>query len=111
MFTLASDIAVLYGNVAPSILALSTLKNGTPKNLGSVIKRPTDSTTSTTSGQTDTMSGQTSTTSGQTNTSSGKTSTRSGKTSTSSGKTSTRSGKTNSSSGKRVLRVTRQVIP
>ena len=33
----------------------------------SVIKRPADSTTSTTSGQTEIMSGQTSTTSGQTN--------------------------------------------
>ena len=75
MFTLASDIAVLYGNVTPSILALSTLKNGTPKNLGSVIKRPTDSTTSTTSGQTSTTSGQTNTTCGKTSTSSGKTST------------------------------------
>ena len=42
---------------------------------GSVIKRPTDSTASTTSGQIDTTSGQTSTTSGQTNTTSGKLST------------------------------------
>ena len=41
----------------------------------SVIKRPTDSTTSTTNGQTDTTSGQTSTTSGQTNTTNGQTST------------------------------------
>ena len=57
---------------------------------GSVIKRPTDSTTSTTSGQTDTTSGQTSTGSGQTSTSSGQTST---------------------TSGRRVLRVTRQLIP
>ena len=36
-----------------------------------VIKRPTDSTTSNTSGQTDTTSGQTSTTSGQTSSTSG----------------------------------------
>ena len=42
---------------------------------GSVIKRPTDSTRSTTSGQTSTKSGQTSTTSGQTSTTSGQTST------------------------------------
>ena len=46
---------------------------------GSVIKRPIDSTTSTTSGQADTTSGQTSTTSGQTTTASGRTSTTSGK--------------------------------
>ena len=38
---------------------------------GSVIKRPADSTTGTTSGQTDTKSGQASTTSGQTSTKSG----------------------------------------
>ena len=38
--------------------------------LRSVIKRPTDSTTSTTSGQTDTTSGQTSTTNGQASTTS-----------------------------------------
>ena len=57
----------------------------------SIIKRPTDSTTSTTSGQTDTTSGQTDTTSGQTSTTSGKTSTTSGKTSTASEKTSTES--------------------
>ena len=50
--------------------------------LGSVIKRPTDSTTSTTSGQTSTTSGQTSTT----------------------------SGKKSTTSGRRVLRVTRQGI-
>ena len=49
-----------------------------------VIKRPTDSTTSTTSGQTDTTSGQTSTTSGRTSTTSGQTSTTSGQTSTTS---------------------------
>ena len=41
-------------------------------NNGSVIKRPTDSTTSTTSGQTSTTSGQTSTTSGKTSTTSEK---------------------------------------
>ena len=40
-----------------------------------MIKRPTESTKSTTSGQTDISSGQTSTTSGQTNIKSGKTST------------------------------------
>ena len=39
----------------------------------SVIKRPTDSTTSTASGQTDTTSGQTDTTSGQTSTTRGQT--------------------------------------
>ena len=39
----------------------------------SVIKRPTDSTTGTTSGQTDTTSGQTNTTSGQTSTTNGQT--------------------------------------
>ena len=49
----------------------------------SVIKRPTDSTTSTTSGETDTTSGQTRTT----------------------------SGKTSTSIGRRVLQVIRQVIP
>ena len=43
--------------------------------LRSVIKRPTDSTTSTTSGQTDTTSGQTSTTNGQTSTTNGQAST------------------------------------
>ena len=41
----------------------------------SVIKRPTDSTTGTTSGRTNTTSGETSTTNGQTSTTSGKTST------------------------------------
>ena len=46
----------------------------------SVIKRPTDSTTSTASGQTDVTSGQTDTTSGQTSTKSGKTSATCGKT-------------------------------
>ena len=40
--------------------------------VGSVVKRPIDSTTSTTSGETDTTSGQTSTTSGQTSTTSEK---------------------------------------
>ena len=55
------------------------------KVAGSVIKRPTDSTTGTMSGQTDTTSGQTSTTSGQTSTTNGQTSTTSGKTSTTSG--------------------------
>ena len=57
----------------------------------SVIKRPTDSTTSTTGGQTATTSGQASTTSGQTDTTSGQTSTTSGQTSTTSGQTSTTS--------------------
>ena len=57
----------------------------------SVIKRPTVSTKSTTSGQTDTTSQQTSTTSG--------------KTSTTSWKTSTTSRKTSTTSEKRVLRV------
>ena len=57
----------------------------------SVIKRPTVSTTSTTSGQTDTTSQQTSTTSGKTSTTSWKTSTTSRKTSTTSEKKSTKS--------------------
>ena len=57
---------------------------------GSVIKRTTDSTTSTASGQTDTTSGQTSITSGQTSTTSEQTST---------------------TRGRRVQGVTRQVIP
>ena len=65
----------------------------------SVIKRPTDSTTSTTSGQTDTTSGQTDTTSGQTSTTSGQTSTTSGKTST-----------TSTTSGYKVLRVEKRVL-
>ena len=51
----------------------------------SVIKGPTDSTTSTMSRQTDTTSGQTNTTSGQTNTMSGQTSATSGQTSITSG--------------------------
>ena len=51
---------------------------------GSVIKRPADSTTSTTSGQTDTMSEQTNTTSRQTSITSERTSTTNGKTSTTS---------------------------
>ena len=50
----------------------------------SVIKRPTDSTTGTTSGRTNTTSGLTSTTSGETSTTNGQTSTTSGKTSTTS---------------------------
>ena len=54
---------------------------------GSIIKRPTDSTTS---GQTDTTSGHTSTTSGQTSTTNGQTSEQ---TSTTSGETSTTSTK------------------
>ena len=57
--------------------------------VGSVIKRPTDSTTSTTSEQTDNTSGQTDTTSGQADTTSGQTSTTDGKASTMSGQTST----------------------
>ena len=57
--------------------------------LTSVIKKPKDSTTGTTSGQTDTTSGQTSTTNGQTSTTSGQTSTTSVQTSTTSGQTST----------------------
>ena len=60
--------------------------------LRSVIKRPTDSTTSV---QTSTTSGQTSTTNGQTN---GQTSTTSEKTSTTSGETSTTSGETRTTS-------------
>ena len=68
----------------------------------SVIKRPTDSTKSTTSGQTSTTSGKTSTMSGKTSTTSGKTSTSSGKTSTTSGKTSTTSEKANTKSTTRI---------
>ena len=49
------------------------------------IKRPTDSTTSTTGGQTDITSGQMSTTNGQMGTTSGQTNTTSGQTSTMSG--------------------------
>ena len=69
-----------------------------------VMKKPADSTASTTSGHTDTKSGQTSTTSGQTSTTSGQMSTTSGQTGNTSGQTST-------TSGRKVLRVTRQVIP
>ena len=58
------------------------------RELWSVIKRPTDSTTSTKSGQTDITSGQTSTINGQTN---GQTSTTSEKTSTARRQTSTTS--------------------
>ena len=69
----------------------------------SAIKRPIDSTTGTTSGQTDTTSGQTSTTSEQTSTTSGHPSTTNGKTkgqaSTTCRKTSTTSGETSTTSG------------
>ena len=63
-----------------------------------VIKRPRDSTTSTTSGQTDTTDGQMSTTSEQTSATSGKASTTSKKTNTTSGKASTTSEKTSTKS-------------
>ena len=53
--------------------------------LESVIKRPTDSTTSTARGQTETTSRQTSTSNRQMGTTSGQTSTTSGQTSTTSG--------------------------
>ena len=99
----------IFLNLFNSLIELKALLN----NLFflSVVKRPTDSTTSTTSGQTDTTSGQTSTTSGQTSTTSGQTGTTSGQTNSASGKTSTTSWKTSTLSGRRVLPATRQVIP
>ena len=81
----------IFLNLFNSLIELKALLN----NLFflSVVKRPTDSTTSTTSGQTDTTSGQTSTTSEQRN------------------NTSNTSWKMNTWRGRRVLRVARQVIP
>ena len=78
--------------------------------LRSVIKRPADSTTGTTSGQIDTTGGQTSTRSGQTSTTNGQTN---GQASTTNGKTSTTSGETSIRVEKRVpgvLRVVKRVL-
>ena len=61
-------------NILPEIKLLLHNK----PNTWSVIKRPTDSTTSTASGEADTTSGQTDTTSGQTSTTSGQTNATSG---------------------------------
>ena len=64
---------------------LSTILSPLFTNIRIVIKRPTDRTMCTTSGQTDTKGGQTSTTNGQMGTTSGQTNTTSGQTSTMNG--------------------------
>ena len=77
---------------------LSTILSSLFPNIRTIIKRPTERTTSTTSGQTNTMSGQTSTANGQMGTTSGQTNTTSGQTSTMSGSTSTKSTKSGQAS-------------